>query len=320
MNKKQKVFVYSFMGLLLVTFPLYIKNQYFITIANFILIYSVLTLGLRMIMKVGEVSFAHASFMGVGAYASALLTMRLQLSFWLAGPIACAITAILAFLLGSLAIRTKGVHFFLVTLAMGETIRLITMNWNAPLLGGPNGIYGIPPPAPVAFGPVMVEFNSKEAFYFIALFILAVVVFMTLRLDRSRVGRIWDVIGQDERLAEVIGINVYSHKLASFVLSSTVAGLAGVVFAHMMAYVSPYDFTFFFAMQLLIYVMFGGVATLVGPILGVTILMIISELLRKVGHYELIFYGFIFILVLRFFPEGIMNFVTRLLIRRKTAD
>jgi branched-chain amino acid transport system permease protein len=320
MNKKQKVLVYSFMGLLLVTFPLYIKNQYFITIANFILIYSVLTLGLRMIMKVGEVSFAHASFMGVGAYASALLTMRLQLSFWLAGPIACAITAILAFLLGSLAIRTKGVHFFLVTLAMGETIRLITMNWNAQLLGGPSGIYGIPPPAPVTFGPLMIEFNSKEAFYFIALFILAVVVFIALRLDHSRVGRIWDVIGQDEKLAEVIGINVYSHKLASFVLSSTIAGLAGVVFAHMMAYVSPYDFTFFFAVQLLIYVMFGGVATLVGPIIGVTILMIISELLRKVGHYELIFYGFIFILVLRFFPEGIINFVRRLLIRPKTAD
>jgi len=314
MNKKQKPFFSIISILLLITLPLYIKSQYFITIAIFIFIYSILALGLRVMMKVGEVSFAHAAFMGVGAYASALLTMKLHLSFWMAWPIACAATAFLAFFLGSLAVRTKGVHFFIVTLAMGETIRLLAMNWNAPLLGGPNGIYGIPPPAPIGFGALKIAFDSRVGMYFIALVASIIVVLVAMRLDRSRLGRIWDVIGQDERLASVIGINVYRQRLGSFILSSTIAGLGGVIFAHIMTSISPYDFTFFFAVQVLIYVICGGSETLIGPIIGVTTLVISSEVLRKLGHYELLFYGFLLILVLRFIPNGVVSVVKRMLI------
>jgi len=276
-----------------------------------------MTLGLRIIMKVGEVSFGYAAFMAIGAYTTALLTTKLHLSFWVTWFIACAITALVAFLLGSLAVRTKGVHFFLVTLAMGETIRLIAMNWNAPLLGGPQGIYGIPSPTPITLGAFTIKFDSRVAMYFLALIALIMVVVLILRLDHSRIGRIWDVIGQDDRLAAVIGINVYWHKLVSFVLSSTVAGLGGVVFAHMMTYISPYDFTFFYTMQLLVYIIFGGMITFVGPILGVTILVVLAEALRRFGQYELIFYGFVIILVLRFIPEGVFNWISRILIRRR---
>lgn len=317
MSKKKKLLVSVISVLVLFTFPLYIKSQYFITIAIFIFIYSILASGLRVMMKVGEVSFAHAAFMGVGAYLSALLTMKLQLSFWVTWLIACSATALLASLLGFLAVRTKSVHFFIVTLAMGETIRLLAMNWNAPLLGGPNGIYGIPPPRPITVLGARIAFDSRVAMYFIALVALMVVVLMMMRLDRSRLGRIWDVIGQDDRLAAVIGINVYRHRLASFVLSSTVAGFGGVIFAHMMTYISPYDFTFFFAVQLLIYVMFGGSGTLAGPISGVTILVVLSEVLRRVGHYELLFYGFLLLLVLRFIPEGVVSLGKRILMSRR---
>ncbi len=314
MSKNQRPFGSIILILFLFTLPLYVRSQYFITIAIFIFIYSILALGLRVMMKVGEVSFAHAAFMGVGAYTSALLTMKLHLSFWMTCPISCAATALLAFLLGSLAVRTKGVHFFIVTLAMGETIRLLAMNWNAPLLGGPNGIYGIPPPSPIAFGGLEIAFDSRIGMYFIALVASIIVVLIVIRLDRSRLGRIWDVIGQDDRLSAVIGINVYGQKLGSFILSSAIAGLGGVIFAHMMTYISPYDFTFFFAVQVLIYVMFGGSGTLVGPIIGVTSLVIVSEVLRKVGHYELLFYGFLLILVLRFIPDGMVSAVKRILI------
>lgn len=144
--------------------------------------------------------------------------------------------------------------------------------------------------------------------YYIALIGLIVTLLVAMRIDRSLVGRIWDAIGQDDRLAAVIGINVYRQKVVSFILASTVAGLAGVVFAHMMTYISPYDFSFFFGMQLIIYIMFGGAATLAGPVAGVAILVVLTELLRKVGHYEMIFSGFILLLVLRFMPEGIVNF------------
>jgi len=317
MNKKLEPVIYTLLGLFLFTLPLYMKSQYFITIAIFIFLYSFMTLGLRIIMKVGEVSFGYAAFMCIGSYTTALLTTKLHLSFWVTWMIACAITALVAFLLGSLAVRTKGVHFFLVTLAMGETIRLIAMNWNAPLLGGPQGIYGIPSPTPITLGGLTIKFDSRVAMYFIALVVLVMVVLVTWRLDRSRIGRIWDVIGQDDRLAAVIGINVYWHKLVSFVLSSTVAGLGGVVFAHMMTYISPYDFTFFYTMQLLVYIVFGGAATFIGPMVGVTFLMILSELLRKFGHYELILYGFVIILVLRFIPEGVVSWIRGNLIRRQ---
>ncbi len=315
MSKKQRTFGSIVLVLFLFTLPLYVRSQYFVTVAIFIFIYSILALGLRVMMKVGEVSFAHAAFMGVGAYTSALLTMKLHLSFWVTWPMACSATAFLAFLLGSLAVRTKGVHFFIVTLAMGETIRLLAMNWNAPLLGGPNGIYGIPPPPPITLGAFVIAFDSRIGMYFIALVASILVVLTAMRLDRSRLGRIWDVIGQDERLSAVIGIDVYRQRLGSFVLSSTIAGLGGVIFAHMMTYISPYDFTFFFAVQMLIYVIFGGSETLVGPIIGVTILVISSEALRKVGHYEILFYGFLLILVLRFIPDGVVPAVKRIRIR-----
>jgi branched-chain amino acid transport system permease protein len=317
MSKKLELIAYAILTLFLFTLPLYLKSQYFITIAIFIFLSCMMTLGLRIIMKVGEVSFGYAAFMGVGAYATALLSTKLHLSFWVTWPIAGLITALFAFLLGSLAVRTKGVHFFLVTLAMGETIRLIAMNWNAPLLGGPQGIYGIPSPSPITFGSLTVTFDSRAAMYFITLVALVMVGLVSWRLDRSRIGRIWDVIGQDDRLAAVIGINVYWHKLISFVLSSTVAGLGGVVFAHVMTYISPYDFTFLYTMQLLVYMIFGGAATFAGPIVGVSILMILSEFLRKLGHYELIFYGFVILLVLIFLPEGVVSWVRGILIRRR---
>jgi branched-chain amino acid transport system permease protein len=196
---------------------------------------------------------------------------------------------------------------------MGETIRLLIMNWNAPLLGGPNGIYGIPAPDPVIMGSIVIPLDSRAGYYLIALIALTAVVFLSVLIDRCRVGRIWDAIGMDDMLAGVIGVNVYRHKLASFVISSTIAGLAGVVFAHMMTYISPYDFTFFFAVQVLVYVIFGGAITLVGPIVGVTVLVVMSEILREVGHYELILYGFIVILVLRFFPGGALALIKRVL-------
>ena len=316
MSKKFEYHIYAILGIFLFTLPLYLKSQYFITIVIFIFLYSFMTLGLRIIMKGGEVSFGYAAFMAVGAYTTALLTTKLHLSFWITWIIACAVTALFAFALGSLAVRTKGVHFFLVTLAMGETIRLIAMNWNAPLLGGPQGIYGIPSPTPITLGALTVKFDSRVAMYFIALIALIMVVVLTLRLDRSRIGRIWDVIGQDDTLAAVIGINIYWHKLISFVLSSTVAGLGGVIFAHMMTYICPYDFTFFYTMQLLVYIIFGGSITFVGPILGVTTLVVLTEWLRNFGQYELIFYGFVIILVLRFIPEGMFNWMSRYLTHR----
>jgi branched-chain amino acid transport system permease protein len=317
MSRKLEPLVYTILALFLFTLPLYLKSQYFITIAIFIFLSCFMTLGLRIIMKVGEVSFGYAAFMGIGAYATALFSTRLHLSFWVTWLIASALAAAAAFLLGSLAVRTKGVHFFLVTLAMGETVRLIAMNWNAPLLGGPQGIYGIPSPTPISFGSFTITFDSREAMYFIALVALVMVVLVTWRLDRSRIGRIWDVIGQDDRLAAVIGINVYRHKLISFTLSSAVAGLGGVIFAHVMTYISPYDFTFLYTMQLLVYIIFGGAATFAGPLVGVTFLMILSELLRKLGHYELIFYGFIILLVLIFIPEGVVSWIREILNRRQ---
>lgn len=317
MSKKLEPWVYPILALFLFTLPFYLRSQYFITIAIFIFLSCLTSLGLRIIMKVGEVSFGYAAFMGIGAYATALLTTRLHLSFWVTWLIASSITALAAFLLGSLAVRTKGVHFFLVTLAMGESVRLTAMNWNAPLLGGPQGIYGIPSPTPIPLGSLILTFDSREAMYFIALVALVIVVLISWRLDRSRIGRIWDVIGQDDRLAAVIGINVYRHKLVSFTLSSTVAGLGGVVFAHVMTYISPYDFTFFYTMQLLVYIIFGGAATLAGPLVGVSFLMVLSELLRKLGHYELIFYGFVILLVLIFIPEGVVSWIRRLMNRRQ---
>jgi branched-chain amino acid transport system permease protein len=308
---KNRVAVASIIMVILFGLPFGFKSQYFMTVGIFVFIYSILSLGLRAMMKVGEVSFAHAAFMGIGAYTSALLTMKLQLSFWVAWSLASLVAGIVALFLGSLAVRTKGVHFFIVTLAMGETVRLIAMNWNARLLGGPNGIYGIPPPSPIDVGFLTMRFDSRMGMYMVALVALLVVVGILWRVDRSRIGRIWDVIGQDEKLAAVIGINVYRHKLASFILSSTVAGLGGVIFAHTMTYISPYDFSFFVAVQLLMYVIFGGSNTLAGPIVGAASLVVLSEFLRKVGHYELIFYGLILIIVLRFIPEGVVGYLIK---------
>jgi branched-chain amino acid transport system permease protein len=310
MNKTQ-IAAASVITAILFGLPFGVKSQYFMTVAIFIFIYSILSLGLRAMMKVGEVSFAHAAFMGIGAYISALLTMKLQLSFWVAWGLASVATGVFALFLGSLAVRTKGVHFFIVTLAMGETIRLIAMNWNARLLGGPNGIYGIPPPPPIDVGFLTMRFDSRMGMYMIALVALLIVVAIMWRVDKSRIGRIWDVIGQDEKLAAVIGINVYRHKLASFILSSSVAGLGGVLFAHTMTYISPYDFSFFVAVQLLMYVIFGGAEMLAGPMVGAATLVVLAEFLRKAGHYELIFYGLILIIVLRFIPEGVVGYLSK---------
>jgi branched-chain amino acid transport system permease protein len=275
-------------------------------------------------MGTGQVSFAHAGFWAIGAYASTLLVMRLGLSFWLALPLAGVICGIVSILVGYPCLKLKGPYFFLVTLAFGEILRLLFTSW-LDLFGGDSGISGIPYPNQIAIFGLIIQFSSKSVhYYYLMLLLLLPSVFLLFRLERSRFGMACSAIREYENLAESLGIDIMRHKMIAFLAACILAGLAGSFFAHYMTYISPGFFTFNESNLFLIMVAIGGTGSIGGVIVGVILVTLISEFARGAARFEMIIFGTALVVILVFIPGGLWNmqgwFLRKTLFSRRNTN
>ena len=255
----------------------------------FIAINALLALSIYVTLAAGLLSLANAAFMGIGAYASALLALDLHWPFPAALLAGCLIAGAIGFLLGLPVLRLRGVFLAIATLGFGEVVRIAALNWDA--TGGPLGINAIP--------------ADTRLWQVVLALILAGWFFS--RLSHSRTGHALLAIREDESAARTMGINTLYYKNFAFVVGALLAGLAGGFSAHQTHSIEPSNFAFALAVTILIYALVGGTGAFWGPMLGSTVLTVLPEALRFLRDVRGIFDGLVLLAIILFLPDGLMS-------------
>ena len=265
----------------------------------------------RLLTLTGEWSLAHVVIMGVGAYASALVSKELDVPVPLSMLIGASTAAFIAFLLSFPLFRMKGFYFLIGSFAAGEIIRLIwkwsDLTW---LFGGPKGIKLIPPVPNIDI--LNVDFYDPVNYYYLCLIVVAISLVILYRVERSRIGLTFHAIHWQDKLAESVGVDTFRYRMLAFVVASFFAGLAGALYAHYIGTVAPNRFDVEEMVYVVIWAIVGGTATFYGPIIGVVVLTVLNEVvLRALGVDQMrpMFYGAILILFILFLPNGLESVV-----------
>jgi branched-chain amino acid transport system permease protein len=249
--------------------------------------------------------------MGMGAYASGVLALKLGWSFWFCLPAAGVIAVILALAVGFPTLKIKGSYFVIITIGLTEVCRRIWMMWDS-LFGGPQGLLGIPTPNPIRLGSLAILFNSKVHFFYLALVLFLLTLFVMRRFEVSRAGLILKALPQSDLLAECSGVNIMKYKLVAFTIGAFFAGLAGSFWAHYFSYCSPWDFTLGASFTMLMYAVMGGIGSVAGPVLGCAIMLTLDEVLRPFKEFMPLILGATLIVVLLFIPGGFVSIPARI--------
>jgi branched-chain amino acid transport system permease protein len=293
-------------------------NPYYLQVASFIFINVILGISIYLTLATGQLSLANAGFMSIGAYASAILTTAHGLPI----PAGIAAGALLAgvagIAVGLPALRLQGVYLAIATLGFGEVVRVAFINWES-LTGGAVGIAAIPQMGRVVmarlqeagFSPASIGLRNNVFISLTVFLILAAAAGLLVaffhRQDHSRIGRAFRAIRTDESAAEAAGIDTTYYKVLAFAQGAMISGFAGALYAHATSYISPADFTYHRAVEILVFAVFGGSERLLGPVLGATVLTVIPELLRFISDYRYIFYGIVLVAMMIFRPQGLIG-------------
>ena len=288
-------------------FPLIIANKYLISVMIFLGMYTIIVSGYNLLMGyAGQVSLGHAAFWGLGAYVSGVLTAQFGVHPWIAFAAAMIFNAAVAFLIGYPTLKLTGHYLAMATLGLGIIIQIFFINLNS-LTMGPSGLTGIPRISIAGY-----VFNNDFRYYYFVWFFVALTLIITLNVVNSRVGRALRAINSSEVAAASMGIHVAKYKVQIFMLSAVFASIAGSLYVHYLTFVSPETFSFWASIVLLIMVVFGGVGTFWGPILGAIVLTLIPEYLRAYGDLHIFLYGLMLVVVMVFMPSGVIGIFSSL--------
>ena len=279
------------------------RDKYILHIGISVALNISLATSLWLLWTLGFVSFAHAGFMGIGAYTSALLFLKLGWPFWATIWIGAMMAGVVACVVSIPLMRTRAVYFFMASWAIGEVIKRVFAYYRG-FFGGWEGLFGILPPK-LSFLGLNINFSSRVAYYYLAAVFTVAIVFFVYRLNRSRVGMIFWSIHDAETLSEHVGVHNLKYKVTAFSLACFLAGLTGALYAHYHTYINPKTFDIWQSEFSLVHIIVGGLSTVGGPVLGATFLTVLDELLRPTGYYRVILFGIILILTVLFLPGGL---------------
>jgi branched-chain amino acid transport system permease protein len=277
-----------------------VLDAYVITILTLMGIWSVVALGLNVITGLaGQFNLGVGVYMGTGAYASAMLTTAAGFTFWEALPLAIAASAAMGFLTGLPALRVR--EDSLAVLSIGLVFVFESLMIYLPYFGGPLGISRVPR-ATFAGEPV-----TNQGYLLIVAAALVLSIAATLYLRRSWMGLAWESIREDETAAQVLGIDPARYKLYAFTLGAAFAGLGGILYAHFIRFVTPYDFGFLPSIYVLVMLVFGGLGTVRGAVFGACFLTLLPELFRFVQDYRNLIFGLTLVLLMLYEPRGLLG-------------
>jgi len=319
--------------LFLFSLPLWMGNQYVLHVLVVTGIFIIAAMSLNLLLGyAGQLSLGHVAFFGIGAYASALVSLGFSVHVMpgtvlamAPKPVWCGIlAAVLAagacgWFIGRLSFRVRGAYFVIVTISFAEVVRLVALNW-VELTQGPMALNNIPPLTLWLPGLGEHAFWKKPANYWLALSTAVVSYVIVRRLVRSRAGRAMVALRENEPLATSVGIDVTRYLVLATVVSAAIAGAAGALYAHYIRIVDPDVFLFIYTVTMVIMVVTGGKGTLAGPVVGGLIFGLLPETLRAFAippEAQWIAYGVLMVLVVFFLPEGIVPAVQQWWQRRQ---
>jgi len=251
---------------------------------------ALLALSIWLTLSCGLLAMANAAFMGVGAYTAAILTMNFGAPFPLALAGGIAAPTLLALVIGGPTLRLSGVYLAMATLGFGEVVRVTILNAES-VTGGALGLNGIP--------------QLTEWWHVVAALVGTLLILWRLR--RSRIGRAFEAIKEDDVAASLMGIAVRSHKMLAFALGAAIAGLAGALNAHLTFFIGPSEYGFDRAVDILTMTILGGTSALTGPVLGALIVTVLPELLRGFKDFRTMINGAILVIIVLFLPKGLWD-------------
>ena len=319
--------------LFLFSLPLWMGNQYVLHVLVVTGIFIIAAMSLNLLLGyAGQLSLGHVAFFGIGAYASALVSLGFSVHVMPGTVLAMApkpvwfgiLAAVLAagacgWFIGRLSFKVRGAYFVIVTISFAEVVRLVALNW-VELTQGPMALNNIPPLTLWLPGLGEHAFWKKPANYWLALSTAVVSYVIVRRLVRSRAGRAMVALRENEPLAISVGIDVTRYLVLATVVSAAMAGAAGALYAHYIRIVDPDVFLFIYTVTMVIMVVTGGKGTLAGPVVGGLIFGLLPETLRAFAippEAQWIAYGVLMVLVVFFLPEGIVPAVQQWWRRRQ---
>jgi branched-chain amino acid transport system permease protein len=291
-----------------VTAPAWVWNPYHLHTLIMAGIFGVLALSLNLLLGyTGQLSLGHAAFFGIGAYATGLLTVKLEWSPWIGLLAATLLPALAGWGIGRLALKLRGAYFVLLTISFAGVVSLVSVNW-MDLTNGPLGLPGVPPVELAIPGLLDLSLRTKSAYYYLVLAAVVLAYVLCRALVRSRVGRALVALRENETLAESVGIDPTHYLVLAATISAAMAGAAGGLYAHYTRFVSPEVFLFSYTVTMVIMVVAGGKGTLAGPLVGAVIFTVLPEALRALTswQWQMLLYGVLLIAVLFFMPRGIV--------------
>ncbi|WP_082666427.1 high-affinity branched-chain amino acid ABC transporter permease LivM [Aureimonas sp. AU4] len=309
------------------------SDRYLIDLAILILTYVMLGWGLNIVVGLaGLLDLGYVAFYAVGAYSFALLAINFELGFWVCLPMAGLFAALWGIILGFPVLRLRGDYLAIVTLAFGEIIRVVLLNWGE-FTGGPNGLLGIP--RPTLFGLDFgrgegtfsdffgIPYSPIHRFIFLYYIILALALltnFVTLRLRRLPVGRAWEALREDEIACRALGINTTNVKLTAFATGAMFGGFAGSFFATRQGFISPESFTFLESAIILAIVVLGGLGSQIGVVFASLVMIGGIELMRNLtfiqdvlgsdfdpSRYRMVLFGVAMVAIMVWKPRGLVS-------------
>lgn len=303
-----------------IALPFVIDSARWLTLFTVVLIYVVLASGLNIVVGfTGLLDLGYVAFYAIGGYYTAIIFIQvLRRRFgvdlddywwlvWVNFMVGGGLAAIAGALIGYPTLRLRGDYLAIMTLSFGEIIRIVANNWTG-LTRGPSGILGIPKPELFGF-----EFRSAGQLYYLALIMAILSLFVINRMVRSRIGRAWTAIREDEVAAEAMGIHTARYKLLSYAAGAFFAGLMGVFFGHYLNFIHPSNFRLLESIVMLSLVVLGGMGSIAGPVIGAVVWITTQEWLRDFefvkAHPEVrgIAMGFILVTLMVFRPRGILG-------------
>lgn len=297
---------------LIFALPLFITNNYYLSVLVVIGIHTTVVVGLCLLMGyAGQVSLGHAAFYGLGAYTSGILTSTYNISPWLAILAGAIGTGIIAYIIGIPIFRLKEHYLALATLGLGLIIHVVFME-EVELTGGPSGLSKSIPY--LSIGGLV--FNTDNKYYFLVWVIALLAIIIANNLVHSRIGRALRSIHGSEYAAQSLGVDTGKFKLQIFALSAIYASVAGSLYAHYITFISPSPFGLMTSIQFMVMAVVGGLASIWGPIFGVTAITLLAEGLKAIvpliypqagGEYEIVVFGLILVIIMIFLPEGLTS-------------
>jgi branched-chain amino acid transport system permease protein len=293
---------------LLIAFPIAMvgmENLFYVSFASRVMIYAIAATSLNLVLGYGGMlSFGHAAFVGAGAYVASILVAEGVASAWIGWPAAVAASALLAWIIGAISLRTRGVYFIMITLAFAQMLYYLVNSVKG--YGGDEGL-NIRARSVFDIGSMVLDLKNPLVFYYVALAVLAAAMFALARFVPSRFGRAVLALRDDDVRAEALGFPTYRYKLIVFVVASALAGVAGALSVNLSGYVSPNALHWTQSGTLLVMVILGGVATVWGGAAGALVLLLLQEVLASFTQYWEFWIGWVLLAVVLFARQGLMG-------------